>query len=69
MELLFIVVGDLISSEVAFTVMRLIEQDCHEEMQKSTVDLYIDVVQSGSLLSNVFCYCNLSYNWKIWIFQ
>ncbi|OHS93347.1 Adaptin N terminal region family protein [Tritrichomonas foetus] len=54
MEQLFALGGDNVRPEVAFAVMRLIEENCDEEMRRGIVNLYIDVAQSGRRLSDVF---------------
>lgn len=54
MEQLFAIGGDNVRPEVAFTVMRIIDEQCNEEMRKGIVNLYIDIAQSGQRLSNVF---------------
>jgi len=54
MEQLFAIGGDLVRPEVAFAVMRIIEEECDEELRKSIVNLYLDIVQSGRHLSDVF---------------
>lgn len=54
MEQLFAIGGDLVRPEVGFAVIRLIDEDCDEEMRRSIVNLYLDVAQSGRKLSDVF---------------
>ena len=54
MEQLFALGGENVRPEVAFAVMRLIEENCDEEMRRGIVNLYIDVAQSGRRLSDVF---------------
>ena len=54
MEQLFSLGGDNVRPEVAFAVLRLIEENCDEEMRRSIVNLYIDVAQSSRRLSDVF---------------
>jgi AP-4 complex subunit epsilon-1 len=54
MERLFTLGGEHVRPEVAFAVLQLIEESCDEEMQRGIVNLYIDVVQNGNRLSDVF---------------
>jgi AP-4 complex subunit epsilon-1 len=54
MEQLFALAGDHVRPDVAFAVLRLIEENCDEDMQRGIVNLYIDVAQSGRRLSDVF---------------
>jgi AP-4 complex subunit epsilon-1 len=54
MEQLFALGGDHVRPDVAFAVLRLIEEGCDEDMQRGIVNLYIDVAQSGRRLSDVF---------------
>ncbi|EAY13862.1 Adaptin N terminal region family protein [Trichomonas vaginalis G3] len=54
MEQLFAIGGDLVRPEVAFQVMKIIDEECDEEMRRSIVNLYLDVAQSARRLSDVF---------------
>ncbi|KAK8860176.1 hypothetical protein M9Y10_011840 [Tritrichomonas musculus] len=54
MEQLFALGGDNVRPEVAFAVMKLIDENCNEEMRRGIVNLYIDIAQSGRRLSDVF---------------
>lgn len=54
MEQLFAIGGDHVKPEVAFAVLKLIDESCDEEMRRGIVNLYIDVAQSGRRLSDVF---------------
>ncbi|EAY05277.1 Adaptin N terminal region family protein [Trichomonas vaginalis G3] len=54
MEQLFSIGGDLVRPEVAFQVMKIIDDECDEEMRRSIVNLYLDVAQSARRLSDVF---------------
>jgi AP-4 complex subunit epsilon-1 len=54
MEQLFKLGGDHVRAEVAFAVLRVIEESCDEEMQQGIVNLYIDLAQTGNRLSDVF---------------
>ena len=54
MEQLFAIGGEHVKPEVAFAVLRLINEHCDEEMRRGIVNLYIDVAQSGRRLSDVF---------------
>lgn len=54
MEQLFALGGDNVRPEVSFTVMKLVDENCNEEMRRGIVNLYIDVAQSGRRLSDVF---------------
>ncbi|KAH0787252.1 Adaptin N terminal region family protein [Histomonas meleagridis] len=54
MEQLFVLGGDNVRPEIAFAVLKLIEENCDEEMRKGIVNLYIDVAQSYKRLSDVF---------------
>ena len=54
MEQLFALGGEHVKPEVAFAVLRLIDEHCDEETRRGIVNLYIDVAQSGRRLSDVF---------------
>ena len=54
MEQLFALGGDRVHPEIAHQVIRLIYEECDEEMRRSIVNLYIDVALSGRRLSDVF---------------
>jgi len=54
MEQLFSLGGSRVRPEIAFQVIRLIQEECDEEMRRSIVNLYIDVALSGRRLSDVF---------------
>ncbi|KAH0795013.1 Adaptin N terminal region family protein [Histomonas meleagridis] len=54
MEQLFVLGGDNINPNIAFSVLKLIEENCDDDMKREIVNLYIDVVQSYKKLSNVF---------------
>ena len=54
MEQLFALGGEHVKPEVAFAVLRLIDENCDEETRRGIVNLYIDVAQSGRRLSDVF---------------
>jgi AP-4 complex subunit epsilon-1 len=53
-EQLFAIGGDHVRPEVAFALLRLIEEDFDEEMRRAIVNLYLDLAQTGKRVSDVF---------------